>query len=106
MNYSQAITALIALVAVVVGPLVMLKIADRQIRAQVLSANRQKWIDDLRCDLAEIIALFLGLMTSKLGSADWAACAQRALEIESRIRLRMNPGEDEHQKLITVVEEA
>lgn len=40
MDYAQTVTAITALAAVIVGPLVSLAIAKRQIRAQVVSVNR------------------------------------------------------------------
>jgi hypothetical protein len=42
------VSACTALVASVAGPLVTLAVARRQFNANVLSANRQKWIEALR----------------------------------------------------------
>ena len=48
------ISACTALVASIAGPVVTLMVAKRQFSANVLSANRQKWIDALREALADI----------------------------------------------------
>jgi len=53
------VSACTALVASIVGPLVTLTVAKRQINANVLSANRQKWIENLREALAELISLLV-----------------------------------------------
>jgi ABC-type transport system involved in cytochrome bd biosynthesis fused ATPase/permease subunit len=52
---TQAISAITALVAVIVSPIISIYIAKRQVHASVVSANRQKWIDSLRDQLADLI---------------------------------------------------
>ena len=47
------VSACTALVTSVVGPIVTLAVARRQFNANVLSANRQKWIEELRDVLSE-----------------------------------------------------
>ena len=49
------VSACTALVASIVGPLVTLSVARRQFKANVLSNNRQKWIETLRASIAELI---------------------------------------------------
>ncbi len=51
----QEITAVTALVAVIVGPIVTLLVAKRQIKATVVSANRQAWINQLREYIADFM---------------------------------------------------
>src|ERR1700674_5259085 len=51
------IAALTALMASVLGPVVTLAVARHQFRANVLSTNRQKWIDMFRDRLAELLFL-------------------------------------------------
>ena len=58
------LSALVALVAVIVGPIVTWRIAKRQIQASVVSANRQNWINDLR----EAVAGFI--TNSKLATVE------------------------------------
>jgi hypothetical protein len=52
---SQHVVAVIALVAVFVGPFVSILVARRQIKASLVSANRQAWIKELRSTLADCI---------------------------------------------------
>jgi hypothetical protein len=52
--FSLIASPMIALVAVIVGPLIQLRIAKRQIRSATVSANRQAWINTLRDNLATI----------------------------------------------------
>jgi hypothetical protein len=56
-------SAITALTATLVTPMVSFWIARRQIRATLVSANRQAWINALRDDLSELFetltALFL-----------------------------------------------
>ena len=70
------VSATTALVASLVGPLVTLTVARRQISASVLSANRQKWIETLREMLAELISLLVAVVVVKApggttGTAEW-----------------------------------
>ena len=50
------VSSLTALVAVIVAPLIQLRIAKRQIRSTTISANRQVWINTLRDNLATLWA--------------------------------------------------
>jgi hypothetical protein len=64
------VSACTALVASVVGPVVTLAVAKRQFNANVLSANRQKWIETLRDMLAELISLLVSALVIKSGWKD------------------------------------
>lgn len=50
----SAISAATALVASILGSIVTIRVAKRQFNANVLSANRQKWIEMLRDIVAEL----------------------------------------------------
>lgn len=97
------VSAITALVAVAVSPAVSIYIARRQIRASVVSTNRQKWIDQLRDQLAELITSinFLNLQRSlhHLSEAEWVERFQRAHFLESKISLLLNPKEPDHVAL-------
>jgi hypothetical protein len=56
------VAAATALVASIAGPVVTLTVAKRQFNATVLSANRQKWIEELRDCLAELISLLVAAL--------------------------------------------
>ena len=48
------ITATTALVASIMSPFVTLSVARRQFRANVISTNRQRWIETFRDRLSEL----------------------------------------------------
>src|SRR4029453_7494592 len=99
------ISALTALVASVAGPLVTLRVARRQFDANVLSTNRQKWIEALRETLSEFIALMVpALVLKKQWKENWnegfAALEkdpalieklERLVMAQSRLWLLINP---------------
>lgn len=97
---------LVALVAVIVGPVVTLKVAKRQI----VSPIRQKWIDDLRELISEYLSECEKLMV--LGDdgllnkeeTDEKIFA-RLLYLEQKLKLMLNPNEGKHNELLTIVEE-
>jgi hypothetical protein len=71
-SYLSLITALTALVASILGPLVTLSVARRQFRVNVLSTNRQKWIDTFRDRLAELLSVMSAAQVIKRDSAhEW-----------------------------------
>jgi hypothetical protein len=96
------LSAATALFAVVLGPLVSLWAARRQSRVTVLSANRQAWINTLRDLLAECMAI-----SGFIHIADWSERKQSEFDermerfalVVSKIRLMLNPNEQDHQRL-------
>ena len=114
-NDVALISACTALVASIAGPTVQLVIARRQIGANLISANRQRWIDALRDLISELISLLMMGAYIKQGMAlrdetVMAANAQllqkieRALLIKSKIRLLVNPNEGDHRALLDAIE--
>ncbi len=95
-------SAATALFAVVLGPLVSLWAARRQSRVTVLSANRQAWINVLRDLLAECMAI-----SGFIHIADWSNRKQSEFDekmerfalVVSKIRLMLNPTEQDHKRL-------
>jgi hypothetical protein len=94
------------------------EIAARTTRASVISANRQKWIDGIREDLAEFIAADFVLLDdskvdeSKLSEAallrhtDRVADAKRTRRLMfRRIQLRLNPSKASHQDLLLAIKD-
>jgi hypothetical protein len=114
------ISACTALVASIAGPVVTLMVAKRQFSANVLSTNRQKWIDALREALAEMISLLVAALVVKSnwrdawegGRAPLANDAalldkvQRLVLAQSKIHLLINPNEADHQQLCTAIDGA
>ena len=105
------ISATTALVAVVVSPIVSIYVAKRQIRASVVSANRQKWIDQLRECLAELLTAlrFLNLRKKEpfgIDGDEWLDRFQRAHQLSSKVALLLNPEEPDHKALNTMLRDA
>ena len=59
-TWTKIITASVALVAVIIGPLLQWRIARRQ-AADNISSKRQFWIDELRKDSAEFLQILARL---------------------------------------------
>ncbi len=115
-NWPQIITALAAVLSAVVGPVAAYFIARKQIRANLVSANRQKWIDAIRDDVSEFLTVwdkFSGLLTkrSKEGYFDNDKDINEFFEshyrmefLFTRIKLRLNPGDRNHNTLLEMIE--
>jgi len=111
------VSACTALVASVVGPIVTLSVARRQFNANVLSANRQKWIETLRDLLAELISLLVAALVIKSGWKDkwdkglglintdraFLAKLERIVLVQWKIRLLINPTESDHRELYDTI---
>ena len=106
------ITAMTALVASVMGPLVTLSVARRQFRANVISTNRQKWIETFRDRVSELVSLMNAAQLIKRHSAEaWRGGVgpaaslgvtdkfEKAFMALSEIRLLTNVSDSEHQQL-------
>lgn len=114
------VSACTALVASLVGPFVTLTVARRQIHASVVSANREKWIESLRNELAELIALIASAVVVRskwrekwqggFGPAvedlGFLEKVQRAVLAQTRIRLMLNPSEADNRQLCDAIEKA
>jgi len=112
------VSACTALVASVVGPVVTIAVSKRQINADVISANRQKWIETLRDTMAEIISLMVALRVVKQEwKGPWnrgrdAIAADRSLItkleriilVSWKIRLLINPAEADQAELVRRIE--
>lgn len=106
------ISATTALVAVAVSPFVSWKIAKRQINASNVSSKRQVWIDELRKDVAEALALLSRIEELKRPNPELTPQEQldvfdkrmeaqlRAIELLMQIKLRLNPNEQDHNDLV------
>ena len=118
--FISLVSACTALVASVVGPWVTLAVARRQFSANVLSANRQRWIETLRDLLAELISLLVAALVLKSNWRDkWdegrgliaadpemLTKVERMVLVQWKIRLLINPTEPDHQELYRTIESA
>src|SRR5215831_3695223 len=112
-NLLGLLSACTALIATIVGPLVALTVARRQFIATVISGNRHKWIENLRDELAELISLLATALVVKSKWKDkWEegrgplnsdpAMLEKFEHIvlaQAKIRLLINPHEEDHQRL-------
>ncbi len=104
------IPAVTALAAVILGPLVSIYVVRKQFAAQVLSGNRQEWINDLRSELAEVTSL-VGYIPYWRGTDKGTDEQQMALYRElylhwAKIVLLTNAAEQDHKKLCELVNDA
>ncbi len=118
--FISLVSACTALVASIAGPLVTLAVARRQFNANVLSANRQKWIETFRDLPAELISLLVSVLAVKTGWKDqWnkglgpvtsdpalLVKLERIVLVQWKIRLLINPTEADHQELYRTIEMA
>ena len=99
---------------------VTLAVSRRQFGAAVLSTNRQKWIETLRDQLAEVISLIVAALIVKnrfknhwdegRGAFESDPALLEKLErlvlAQSKIRVLMNPTEPDHQRLYQAIDVA
>jgi hypothetical protein len=108
----SVITASTALVASILGPFVTLSVARRQFRANVISTNRQKWTENLRERVSELLSLMNAAQLIKRHSPErWQGGIghvantgltdkfERAFMALAQIRLMTSPSDPEHQQL-------
>jgi hypothetical protein len=109
------VTACTALISAVVGPAVSYVVARRQIRASVISTNRERWTEALRDAVAEYVALLLsasvvkeniGQNPLKAVTADHGLLeiVQRIILVKNKIMLMTNPADSRYLELCKVVE--
>lgn len=121
----KIVLAVVPLLALILTPYIQYIIAKRQTNTQQqiakrqiadsISSRRQVWIDELRRDASEFLTLIgrleeLKRPASNLCEEDQkknfdekAAANARAHELAIRIKLRLNPFEEEHNKLVQLL---
>jgi hypothetical protein len=113
------LSACTALIATIVGPLVALTVARRQFIATAISGNRNKWIENLRDELAELISLLAAALVVKSKWKDrWESGRgplsdpvllekyEHIVLAQSKIQLLINPTDPEHQRLGKAIDAA
>ena len=109
------VTACTALISAVVGPAVSDVVARRQVRASVISGNRERWTDALRDSVAEHVALLISASMVKLTIAQDPLKAlgedhallqvfERTVLVKNKIMLLTNPNESRYMELCNVIE--
>jgi hypothetical protein len=99
------ISAITALTVAVVTPVVSFLITGRQIRATIVSANRQVWINALRDDLSELFEILTRqfALKSETDTEEETKTKSRVVFLIYRIELRLNPFEKSSQTLRDLV---
>lgn len=139
-DFYKVVLAVVALVALFLGPWMQWLIARRQVQIQAdiatrqietqsriatrqiadnISSKRQNWIDELRKDSAEFLTVagriqelkrprVKQLITMTEIAEDFKerlTAEMRARELGTRIKLRLNPNEAEHNRLVELISE-
>ncbi|WP_213958846.1 hypothetical protein [Variovorax sp. dw_954] len=110
------VSAVTALVASVTGPLVTLYIGRSQIRASVLAANRQKWIESFREAIATFCAQIAAIVHTREkiladGRIRISSDPEMLHRLENliltftRIRLLTDPLDEDHHRLLGDMQE-
>jgi hypothetical protein len=108
-DLTTIIASITALCAVLLGPLVSIWGVQKHARVTVLSNNRQAWINTLRDLIAEFISI-----CALIHSAKWNVRAEREFDekwerlalVDSKIRLLLNPNEEDHNHLVKLMGDA
>lgn len=104
------VVACTAMIASIAGPFVNTRIARIQFKANVLSVNRQKWIETMRDLVASLNSQFLavGMVRQTVEEPTAIVIArdpemfkrvENLLVTVSKIELMLNPLEQDHQQL-------
>jgi type II secretory pathway pseudopilin PulG len=139
-DFNKLVLAIVALVALFLGPWMQWLIAKRQGRMQAdvaerqiatqfriatrqiadnISSKRQNWIDELRKDAAEFLTVVGRIQELKRPRVEQMiamtevaddfkerlTAEMRAKELVTRIKLRLNPNEAEHKRLVRLIGE-
>jgi hypothetical protein len=105
--------AVTAIVAVIVGPLVTLTVAKRQIeaskktadlqaRSNVLSKSRQEWINTLRNEIAGFMSSMGHALPATISDTS-GATLQLTKDVRlhyAKVQLLINPKEEDHQAVV------
>lgn len=110
------VSACTAMIASIAGPFVNTRIAKIQFKADVLSVNRQKWIETLRDLVAGLNSQFLaaaairqtvegptGIVIAR--DPELFRRVEKLLRTVSKIELMLNPLEQDHQQLNALMRE-
>ena len=111
------ISASTAMVASIAGPFVNTRIAKFEFKTNVLSVNRQKWIDTMRDLVANLNSQLLiaaalrqtmnepsGILIAR--DPELSRRVENLLRTVSKIELMLNPLKQDHQQLNVLMKEA
>jgi hypothetical protein len=102
------LSVIITLISVIVGPLIAIRVAKKQIHASVVSSTRQQWITSLRDLLAEFLMLANHISASNcVGTVDkdHMEKIQKLILLRHKLNLFLDPAEKINQDLNKKAEE-
>jgi hypothetical protein len=107
----ELITAVTALAAVIVTPIISLYVVRKEIDAKVLSENRQAWINELRERIATFVTLAqtYPMMLDTDSSVEKSSRYERTKALRhcaNEIALYVNPAEVDHSRLMALIRDA
>jgi len=118
----KIVPMVIALLAVVISPLISIYVTKKQLRASVNSKSRQEWINTLRDEITNYLFSFIklegmwfdndqatvrnNLAEKPHSSKDLTKVLDELQKHKIKISLLINPNEDDHKKLLKILEEA
>jgi hypothetical protein len=109
MDMIELLPAITSLGGVVVAAVVAVLVARQQFRGNVLSKNRQEWINKLRELLAEYDAILYDILANfRFGTAlkskeEGVSTIMKANLIRCQIKLFINPNEVDHVALLDLI---
>lgn len=128
---SSLSSAIIAALAVIVSAIITIKVTKSQInsarellkeevsnqaesallqvRANVISSNRQDWINSLRNEVSAFVAdsvIASSMLSQKVGDSVGALELMKAILLRiQKVRLLLNPSESEHNELVLAMQD-
>jgi hypothetical protein len=101
------VPAITTIAGATIGAAISYLVGKQQFNANVVSANRQSWINTLRDTVSEyqssVTGMIVFLSVGKINSNEFHERFDRLEFLGSKIRLLLNPCEKNHQKLVEIV---
>ena len=102
------VSAFAALIGAAIGATASYFVAGREYNVMAVAQNRQAWINTLRDTIAELQSLIVPLWHWTGNDAEQASSDiyRRSTLLVSKLRLLINPEEEDHQRLVDLAERA
>jgi hypothetical protein len=101
------IPAITTIAGAVIGAAIAYLVGRQQFKANVVSANRQTWINALRDTVSEyqssVNGMTVFLSAGKYNTSEFHERFDRLEFLRAKIKLLINPNEADHQKLVEIV---
>ena len=101
------VPAITTIAGATIGAAISYLVGRQQFKANVVSANRQTWINTLRDTVSEyqssVSRMTVFLSMGKINSDEFRERLDRLIFLDSKIKLLANPNEANHQNLVEIV---